>query len=113
MGNQFQRSRKMVTVGLYTARKPVEASSRMCRANARHSANHAPPKPDAESADSCLTGIVCHLEFSITNRTIGNRKSAVETAPIGAPAMAVSVLPRHFAHQRQQISLGVAEKRHP
>ena len=50
MGNQFQRSRRMVTVGLYTARKPVVASSRMCSANATHSANHALPKPDAESA---------------------------------------------------------------
>src|SRR5258708_19973520 len=51
MGNQLQRSRRIVTVGLYTERKPVEASSTMCSANATHRANHAPPKPDAESEE--------------------------------------------------------------
>src|SRR5260370_8104871 len=51
MGNQLQRSRRIVTVGLYTERKPVEASSTMCSANAPHRANHAPPKPDAESEE--------------------------------------------------------------
>jgi hypothetical protein len=39
----------MVTVGLYTARKPVPASSTMCSANATHSPNQALPKPDAGS----------------------------------------------------------------
>src|ERR1022692_4933406 len=82
MGNQIQRARKMVTVGLYTARKPVEASSRMCRAKARHSANHALPKPDAERADGA-----CFMRSPVKQifnhpRTIGNRKSVLERPPI-------------------------------
>src|SRR5271170_554779 len=62
MGNQFQRSCRMVTVGLYTVRKPVEASSRICSANATQRANQALPKPDAESA-----GGASLMESPITN----------------------------------------------
>jgi hypothetical protein len=50
MGNQIQRFRRMATVGLFISRNPVEASSTMCIAKATQSANHALPKPDAESA---------------------------------------------------------------
>src|ERR1700678_2139110 len=50
VGNQPQLSRSAITVGLYTPRKSLEASSKMCSARATHSANHAVPKPDAESA---------------------------------------------------------------
>src|SRR5580692_1158650 len=50
IGNQPQLSRRAVTVGLYTARNPVVASSKMCNAKATHSANHAPPKPEVDNA---------------------------------------------------------------
>src|SRR5208283_5867515 len=66
IGNQSHRWCRMVTVGLYTARKPVVASSKICSANATHSANHALPKPDAESeGGSCLMDRLPQ-EFSIT-----------------------------------------------
>jgi hypothetical protein len=47
-------------------------------------------------------------EFSITQRILGNRKSAMEGTPM-ARVIAVSRLARDFTHQRQQISFGVAE----
>ena len=75
MGNQPQRSRRIVTVGLYTERKPVEASSTMWSANAQHSANHALPKPEAESAEGVRRMESTH-GFSITR-----------------PAMAIEIRP--------------------
>ncbi len=72
--------RRMVTVGLYTARKPVEASSTMCSANATHSANHALPKPDAESAGgACHHRIALSPQFSTTagQLAIGNPLSSL------------------------------------
>src|ERR1700734_3900087 len=70
IGNQFQRSCRMVTVGLYTARKPVEVSSRICSANATHRANHALPKPDAESAGEASFMESPVTEFSITGQIL-------------------------------------------
>ena len=70
IGNQLHLSRKMVTVGLYTATKPVVASSKMCSAKATHSANHALPKPDAESAGgACLKGLPV-VQFSIGSQRL-------------------------------------------
>src|SRR5580704_5790088 len=112
IGNPLQRSRKMITVGLYTARKPVEASSIICSANATHSANQALPKPGAESAGAALTTIRPSHEFSITHRTIGNRKSVFEGARMGT-SVGLRGLPRHFTHQCQQVSFRIAKKRHP
>src|SRR5579863_1087704 len=99
MGNQAQRWRRMVTVGLYTARKPVVASSRICSAKATHRANHALPKPDAESAgDACLKGRLSRL-FSI-----GGMELAIEIEQ----ASVTATLVRNFAHERQEITFGVA-----
>src|SRR6202451_1040615 len=108
MGNQLQRSRKIVTVGLYTARKPVVASSRMCSANAAHKANHALPKPDAESADACFTSLpiirILNHPADTWQSKIGHGRHADGPGHRSQPATA------NFAHQRQKISFGVAEK---
>jgi len=110
IGNQFQRSCRMVTVGLYTARKPVEASSKICSANATHRANHALPKPDAESA-----GGACLMGSPVTNSQspTSDWQSKIRTMGRTDGRHAFRPLSRNFTHQRQQVSFGVAKEGHP
>ncbi len=108
-GNEPQRSRRMVTVGLYTARKPVVASSKICSAKAAQSANHALPKPDAESAGgACLNGAPI-----ATNTRASASKKQLESIVRRISKGRTWDLASDFTHQRQKVFFRVAEERHP